>query len=100
MKKHMSLLMAAAMSVSCLSACGQASINNETQAAASEVNTEASATETEANDANEKKLKVVTTIFPEYDWVKNIAGEEAENMDLTMLLAWPCTALSQQPMIS
>ncbi len=97
MKKHMSLLMAAAMSVSCLSACGQASINNETQAAASEVNTEASATETEANDANEKKLKVVTTIFPEYDWVKNIAGEEAENMDLTMLLDNGVDLHSYQP---
>ncbi|MFR0962737.1 MAG: metal ABC transporter solute-binding protein, Zn/Mn family [Dorea sp.] len=27
------------------------------------------------------KIKVVTTIFPEYDWVKEIAGDEISNMD-------------------
>lgn len=34
----------------------------------------------------EKKLNIVTTIFPEYDWVKNILGEKADSADLTMLL--------------
>lgn len=34
----------------------------------------------------EKKVSVVTTIFPIYDWVREIAGENIENMDLTMLL--------------
>ena len=34
----------------------------------------------------EKKISVVTTIFPIYDWVREIAGENIENMDLTMLL--------------
>ena len=31
------------------------------------------------------KLKIVTTIFPEYDWVSNITAG-AENVDLTLLL--------------
>lgn len=35
---------------------------------------------------NENKLKVVTTIFPEYDWVKEIVGEKADNVELTLLL--------------
>ena len=35
---------------------------------------------------NENKVKVVTTIFPEYDWVKEIAGTKADNVELTLLL--------------
>lgn len=31
------------------------------------------------------KLKIVTTIFPEYDWVKQIAGE-SNNLDITFLM--------------
>lgn len=32
------------------------------------------------------KLNIVTTIFSEYDWVKNIIGEDSEKFELTMLL--------------
>ncbi len=32
------------------------------------------------------RLSVVTTIFPEYDWVMNILGEKAADADVTMLL--------------
>ena len=32
-----------------------------------------------------KKLSIVTTIFPEYDWVRNIAGDNIGNIDLTLL---------------
>ena len=31
-------------------------------------------------------LKIVATIFPEYDWVVNIMGEEAKNADIELLL--------------
>ena len=31
------------------------------------------------------KLSIVTTIFPEYDWVRNIAGDNIGNIDLTLL---------------
>ncbi|WP_407428942.1 metal ABC transporter substrate-binding protein [Treponema sp.] len=36
--------------------------------------------------ADGQKLKIVTTIFPEYDWVKEIVGENADNIELTLLL--------------
>ena len=39
-----------------------------------------------ANDSPEKKLSIVTTIFPEYDWVMNILGDKAANAEVTMLL--------------
>ena len=32
------------------------------------------------------KLKIVATIFPEYDWVRQILGERAENAELVLLL--------------
>lgn len=34
---------------------------------------------------NSKKISIVTTIFPEYDWVKNIIGDKFSNFDITML---------------
>ena len=32
---------------------------------------------------NSEKLKIVTTVFPEYDWVMQILGKEAENAEKT-----------------
>ena len=37
-------------------------------------------------DSTVDKLNVVCTIFPEYDWVKQIIGDKAANADITMLL--------------
>lgn len=37
-------------------------------------------------DASADKLDVVTTIFPEYDWVMNILGDKAADANVTMLL--------------
>ena len=31
------------------------------------------------------KLRIVTTIFPEYDWVREIAGERLSDTELTLL---------------
>ena len=32
------------------------------------------------------KINVVCTIYPQYDWVKQIAGDAADNMNITLLL--------------
>ena len=77
MKKYISLLLAAVVTACCLSGCGQKISNTQT-------NENGQSTEISENDS--QKMKVVTTIFPEYDWVKQIAGEEASNLELTMLL--------------
>lgn len=61
MKKALSVFLALAILVLCLASCG-------------------------VNKNNESKLKIVVTIFPIYDWVKNILGDEIENTELTMLL--------------
>ena len=32
------------------------------------------------------KLQIICTIFPQYDWVRNILGEHADNTELTLLM--------------
>ena len=43
------------------------------------------------------KLKVVTTIFPAYDWVRAILGDKADNAEVTMLLDSGVDLHSYQP---
>ncbi len=50
-----------------------------------------------AKDVKNDKIKIVTTIFPEYDWVKQILGDKAKNADLTMLLDNGVDLHSYQP---
>ncbi len=49
--------------------------------------------------AKAKKIKVVTTIFPEYDWVREIVGENNKNVDLTLLVGNGVDLHSYQPSI-
>ena len=46
---------------------------------------------------NSKKISIVTTIFPEYDWVKNIIGDKFSNFDITMLYNTGTDLHSYQP---
>lgn len=40
-----------------------------------------------SDDNNEtKKLSIICTTFPQYDWVRNILGDKANDVDLTLLL--------------
>ena len=49
-----------------------------------------------ASFAEEKKLSVVTTIFPVYDWVREIVGDN-DNVEITMLLDNGVDLHSYQP---
>ena len=50
-------------------------------------------------DSSAKKLKVVTTIFPEYDWAREVIGENAGNVELTLLLNNGVDLHSYQPSV-
>ena len=76
MKKIITLLLIAVLSVCALSGCGNSKSSEST---------------------NGKKLKVVTTIFPEYDWVMQILGDKADKADVTMLLDKGVDLHSYQP---
>lgn len=43
------------------------------------------------------KLKIVTTIFPEYDWTREILGDQSERAEVTMLLDNGVDLHSYQP---
>ena len=45
------------------------------------------------------RLKVVSTIFPQYDWVRQILGDNAENVELTLLLDRGIDMHSYQPTV-
>ena len=49
-----------------------------------------------ANKDNDK-LNIVTTIFPEYDWVMNILGDKKDNANVTLLLDSGVDLHSYQP---
>ena len=75
MKKISALLLALLMLVGVLAGCGK---QNDT-------------------DKTDNKLNIVTTIFPEYDWVREILGDKAENAEITMLLDNGIDLHSYQP---
>ena len=46
---------------------------------------------------NEKPLRIVTTIFPEYDWVREVLGDKFQEADVTMLIDNGVDLHSYQP---
>ena len=74
MKKIIALLLALFMLVGALAGCGKQDDTNKTD-----------------------KLSIVTTIFPEYDWVREILGDKADNAEITMLLDNGVDLHSYQP---
>lgn len=59
--------------------------------------------ETSAEDFMQKvssdKISIVCTTFPQYDWVRNIIGEESDRFDLTLLLDNGVDMHSYQPTV-
>ncbi len=76
MKKYISLVLAVMLMIVCLSACGNGK---------------------EAASGGSDKIQIVTTIFPEYDWVKNVLGENPAGAEVTMLLDNGVDLHSYQP---
>ena len=97
-------LMAAGMVFGSLTGCGNTSDGGTEVAKATEIQTTAEKEETKeitseeaADESADKSMKIVTTIFPEYDWVKTILGDKAENSELTLLLDNGVDLHSYQP---
>ena len=81
MKKTVCLILALALIICTFAACG----GSESVLPGNE------------SAANTKKLSIVTTIFPEYDWVMQLLGDNADNADVTMLLDNGVDLHSYQP---
>ncbi len=84
MKKFISVLLITVMALMNFSACGNggAETSDRTES---------------GTDDSAKKIKVVTTIFPEYDWVRQIAGDRTSDMNTIMLLDNGVDLHSYQP---
>ena len=78
MKKMIPLFLVLTMAVGLLAGCGKKNA-------------------AEKGESDSNKLRVVTTIFPEYDWVKEILGDKTGSTDLTMLLDNGVDLHSYQP---
>lgn len=55
---------------------------------------------TGCNGKDDGKLKVVVTIFPEYDWVLNVLGDRAEDVSVKLLLDSGADLHSYQPAVA
>ena len=82
-----------------ITGCGtsnaSAGTNNTPNSSSS--NTEEKETSNSSDNSGSDKYNVVCTIFPEYDWVKEIVGSHAENFDITYLLDNGVDLHSYQP---
>ena len=76
MKRIIPLCLALIMTVGLLAGCGK---------------------QNERTASDKTRLRVVTTIFPEYDWVREILGDKADNAEVTMLLDNGVDLHSYQP---
>ena len=79
MKKIIAYIITAVLIMGCFSAC---STNGNTD---------------KGSTGTSKKVSIVTTIFPEYDWVMNVLGTNPANADVTMLLDNGVDLHSYQP---
>ena len=50
-----------------------------------------------AENGDSDKMQIVTTIFPEYDWVENVLGDRADAAEVTLLLDNGVDLHSYQP---
>ena len=88
MKKVISPLLAALMLIGMLTGCtNQAEMPTVTATPAG----------SQAESAADEKIRIVTTIFPEYDWVREILGDKADSAEITMLLDNGVDLHSYQP---
>ena len=92
MEKVISALLAVLMLAGMLAGCANSS-NVPTVSITAAATAASSQTEAPA----QKKISVVTTIFPEYDWVREILGDQADNAEIAMLLDNGVDLHSYQP---
>ena len=76
MTKLIAFVLVAVLAIGCLSGCGTAS------------------------EPKEAKLQVVTTIFPIYDWVNNVLGDNPADANVTWLLDSGVDLHSYQPSVT
>ena len=101
-KKCFSILLSLLLALGMLAGCGGTQTpapQSASESSAAQTPTAAPAAPSQDSAPETKKLSVVTTIFPEYDWVRQIAGDNMDNIELTMLLDNGVDLHSYQPTV-
>lgn len=83
-KKVLALIMASVLMTGCFTACSQGGPGGD------------SGMQT-AGAGDPDKLQIVTTIFPVYDWVRNVLGDQADHAEITLLMDNGVDLHSYQP---
>ena len=78
MRKYSSILLAICLLAGILFGCGQADT-------------------AKLDPEQSQKINIVCTIFPQYDWVREILGDQADGIDLTLLLNGKTDLHNYQP---
>ncbi len=95
MKRNISVFCAVILAVMTVFGCGSTvSETNDMAQGTAEIAAEAVPA---SSTPGSEKLSIVTTIFPEYDWVNEILGENPANAEVTMLLDNGVDLHSYQP---
>lgn len=92
-KKIITALLAAVLILLPFSACA----TNPEQSVAS--GTQASSKAEESTPVASEKLRVVSTIFPPYDWIREILGKDTGNVELSLLVDDGVDLHSYQPSV-
>ena len=107
-RKWLAGLLTGALALGIITGCGSTPAESENDTTAV-VDIEEDAKKADSADGNastsgdatkgaaDASMKIVTTIFPEYDWVKTLLGDKADNADMTLLLDNGVDLHSYQP---
>lgn len=82
MKKYIAAVLACFCALSSLTACGGSAANTPSML---------------SSTGGENAIQIVTTIFPEYDWVREVLGDQADRAQVTMLMDSSTDLHSYQP---
>ena len=99
MNKLTKLIIPAAAGALLLTGCSAANSSGNSETTASAVETSSTGSTGSVSDAGSDKLKIVTTIFPEYDWVMNILGDKKADAEVTLLCSSGTDMHSYQPSV-
>jgi len=103
MKRILSIIFVLSLLVSVAAGCASEEIPvavPETPAAPQVTEAEAPVKEVVPESPQGRRLNIVSTIFPQYDWVREILGVRADEMDLTLLISSALDMHNFQPSVS
>ncbi len=96
MRKFISIFLIISLISICFVGCGSADLASGSAADSATDSATSNATD---NSTQDTTFSIVCTIFPEYDWARQIMGDLADNAELTLLIGTGVDLHSFQPTV-